>query len=389
MNRPLFQRIGVRILSLIIAVLTWSVSFAGGEAMLRTVELEGSYYEIGQGWGTVFKEEMEKVTQIELNIIAAFYQTDIEGVISMGRKYLPAAEQYDPDFMEVLHGFADGACIEFETLFAIRAVLEILFYSKRPEGMCTSFAVTGNATKNGQTIIGQNIDWHPGLPMALLRIQWPNGVKQLALSMGGIWEYSLSSHISESPFGIAATLTATPDQDSESTPVPISIVMNRAARQTSLEKALAVFTAAKTNLASFLLANGKGDIKGVELGLNDFVLIQPERDTLVHANHYESERLKPYDIFVQYVPDSPMRRERLADLLIQDYGKVTENHLMEYLADHNNAPKGICSHVDPASDLPPSATLASVIMVPERKRMYVAPGNPCENGYVPYDLENK
>lgn len=354
--------------------------------MVKVVELSGSYYEIGNGWGAVFKGEMEAVAQIELGMLTRFFGIDIVAVVELGRKYLPVAKRYDPEFIEVLRGFADGADMDFDTLFAIRTVLEILFYTGRPEGMCTSFAVTGEATQGGQTIIGQNIDWHPDLPMALLRISWPDGVHQLSLSMGGIWEYSLSSYSSASPYGVVATLTATPGEHPNSLNVPISIVMSKASRQKNLEHSLSVFTSTKSNLASFLLANGDGDLKGVELGLSGYEILYPEQGVVVHANHYESERFKVKDIFLPYVPDSPLRSARLTRLIEADYGKITPEYMMAYLSDHDNHPKGICAHVDPESELPPSATLASVIMVPKDKIMYIAIGNPCDNKYVRYEL---
>jgi len=357
--------------------------------MFSTVELKGSYYEIGRGWGSTFKGEMDKVVETELGIISNFYGIDIDAVVELGRKYLPVAKSYDPDFIEVLQGFAEGAGVDFNTLFAIRTILEILFYTSRPEGMCTSFAITGDATQNGQTIIGQNIDWHPDLPMALLRIEWPNKVKQLSLSMSGIWEYSLSSHAPDSPYGVVATLTATPDEDPGKLTVPISIVMNKASRQKSLNEALSVFTEAKSNLASFLLANGSGEITGVELGLKSFENLVPEDDMLVHANHYVSKRYRIKDIFLPYVPDSPGRYSSLRRLLKQDHGKITPKLLMNYLSDHNNHPKGICTHVDPKSELPPSTTLASVIMVPKEEIIYVARGNPCDNEFIRYELDPK
>jgi len=357
--------------------------------MFNVVELKGSYYEIGIGWGAAFKSEMDNVIETELGIISNFLGIDIDAVVELGRKYIPVAKKYDPDFVEVLQGFAEGAGVDFNRLFAIRTLLEILFYTSRPEGMCTSFAVTGDATKNGQTIIGQNIDWHPDLPMALLRVWWPNGVKQLSLSMSGIWEYSLSSHSSASAYGVAATLTATPDEDPANLTAPISIVMNKASRQKSLSEALSVFTEAESNLASFLLANGNGKITGIELGLRSSESLLSEDDVLVHANHYVSHRYHMNDIFLPFVPDSPGRHKNLTRLIKQDHGKITPQMLMKYLSDHNNHPKGLCAHVDPKSELPPSATVASIIMVPKEEVIYVAAGNPCKNKFIRYELNSK
>ncbi|QJB57192.1 C45 family peptidase [Pseudodesulfovibrio sp. zrk46] len=355
--------------------------------MLQTVELQGSYYDIGKGWGEVFKQDMDRIISTELGLIAAFYGINTETVIELGQKFFPAAQQYDPDFIEVLRGFSEGAGVNFDTTFAIRSVLELLCSGPPPQGMCTSLAVSGTATQNGQMIIGQNIDWHPTLPMALLRITWPNGVKQLALSMSGIWEYTLSAYADSSPFSIMSTLTVTPNTKPELPLVPISFILNKASRQKRLEHALDVFINANSTMPSYLLANGDGDMIGVELGLHSHELLHPDSDVLIHANHNLSERFAAVDGFLKFVPDSPLRYTRLKQLVAQNHGKITPKHVMTFLSDHNNHPKGICAHVDPDSKLPPSATLASVVIIPEEAAMYVAVGNPCENEYEGYHLE--
>ena len=357
--------------------------------MIKVVELEGSYYQIGQGWGEALREDMPKIIQIELGTVAALLGVDIKTVVAIGSSYLEVAEKYDPDFMQVLKGFSQGAEVDFNTFFAIRAVLEILFQTSRPEGMCTSFAVTGEATASGETIIGQNIDWHPELPLVLLRINWPNGVQQLSLTLGGVFEYSLSHHPSYEPYAGAATLTATSNSRPGQPTVPVSIVMQKAYRQANIDKALAEFAASELNIASFLLADGAGNISGIELGAGTHVLLSSPKGTLVHANHYQSDLFVPKDIFLPYVPDSPLRQARLTKLIDENYGNITVDHMKRFLADHENYPKAICAHVDPKSELPPSATVGSVIMVPARKMMYVAAGTPCSNDYIPFDMNNE
>lgn len=373
-------------ISFAIILMTHGVIFAGGTEMLKVVELKGSYYEIGKGWGEIFKDDMEKVAAAELGVIASFFGISQKAVVEMGSRYQPAAQAYDPDFMEVLRGFSEGSNTDFDTIFAIRSVLDLLCSGPPPQGMCTSLALGGKATADGQTIVGQNIDWHPGLPMALLRITWPNGVKQLSLSMAGIWEYTLSEHGTESPFTIMSTLTITADAKPEIPVVPINFIMNKASRQTRMERALSVFINAKSNMPSYLLANGDGDMIGIELGLQSCELLYPEAGVLIHANHNLSPRFAAKDGFLRFVPDSPLRYARLKRLVEENYGNITPKHVMEFLSDHHNYPKGICTHVDPKSELPPAATLASVVMEPQKGYMYVAVGNPCENEYVRYAL---
>lgn len=355
--------------------------------MLNIVELEGSYYEIGQKWGKAVKPYLKSVIDGEIGGLAQFMSMDKAQLVSISSQLMPAAEQYDPDFMRVLEGISKGAELPLEEVFAIKAFLEMMFYAENVHGMCTSFALTGRSTKDGITILGQNIDWHPGTPMSLFRISWPNGVKQLSLSLGGIWEYSLSAHNSSSTFGMVSTLTTAKAAGMDVNKPPISMVMNKACRQKRLVKALAELINSEQSLASFILANGAGDMVGIELAANQFEVIHPEKEMLVHANHYLTDRFKPMDFFCRFVPDSFLRYYRLKKLIEDDHGNITPTLMMKKLSDHNSFPNAVCTHVDADSTFPPSETVASVIMVPERKEMYIAVGNPCENAYVKYTLD--
>jgi len=360
---------------------------AGEDEKMDVVELNGSYFEIGEKWGASFKDEVQASIEIEINGIARFFGIEKQAVVGMASKFLSKATEYDPDFIEVLKGFSKGSGLPFEDVFALRSLLEVMFFMQKIPSMCTSFAVTGEATKDSVTIIGQNIDWHPGLPMKVLRITWPNGVKQLSLSLGGIWEYPLSWHPSSVPYGLAANLTVALAKNQKVNNVPVSILMNKASRQKRMELALGEFINVKKDLASFLLANGEGDMIGVESALGDLDVLYPDKDKLVRSNHYLTDRFKPNEFFASFAPDTYLRYARIKTLVEKHHGGMTPQMMMTFMADHHNHPRGLCTHVDPESKFPPAATVASVIMVPRKRVMYIANGNPCESEYVKYTLE--
>lgn len=362
-------------------------TWAEGGKVLKIIELTGSYTEIGEKWGQQLKSEIEKSIQIEINDFARFFGMEFDFFIDTALKLVPAAKEFDPDFMTIIEGIAKGSGRSFEEIFALRSVLEVLFYFQKLSPMCTSFAVGADATKDHTTIIGQNIDWHSGIPMAVLKITWPNGVKQLALSLGGIWEYPLIVPPSGVPFAMASNLTVSMTDKQEVTRPPVSIVMNKAARQKRLEQALSVMINAQQNMAGFILASAQNDMIGIEHAANQYEVLYPENQILVRSNHYLTDRFKPMDFFGPYVPDSYLRYIRLKQLIQKDLGKITPELMMKKMADHNCHPKGICAHVDKASPYPPSQTLASIIMVPEKKTAYIAAGQPCKTKYVEYTLE--
>ncbi len=360
---------------------------AADQGRLDMIRLKGSYMEIGHAWGKAIKNDLRSNIDNQLTGIARYISKEKKDLILMSNKLIPVARAYDPQFMEVLEGMAEGSGISFEEIFALRSLLELMFYCHKLPNMCTAFAATGDATKDGTTIIGQNIDWNPGTNMSLLRISWPGGTEQLSLCLGGIWEYPLTRHRNEVPFGLTSTLTVslTPGQDLNK--VPLSIVMNRAARQKRLERALSVFVNGEQNMGGFVLASAEDEIVGIELANNSYEVLFPEKQMMMRANHYLTERFKSMNFFAKYWPDSYLRYNRLKVLMQKDWGRITPELMTKKLSDHNNNPKSLCTHVDQEAVFAPSQTLASVVMVPEKGLVYIANGNPCTTPFLEYRLK--
>ena len=373
--------------TLIVVLVNPTPAETADRGRLDVIRLKGTYREIGHAWGRAMKDDLRSSIDNELSGIARYISKDMKDLVKMSNKLIPAARSYDPQFMEVLEGMAEGSGIAFEEIFALRSLLELMFYCHKLPSMCTAFAAAGDATENGITIIGQNIDWHPDAKVSLLRISWPDGVEQLSLCLGGIWEYPLTRHPDGSPFGLAATLTVsmTPGQDLNK--APLSIVMNRAARQKRLEGALSVLVNGEQNMGGFVLASAEGEIVGVELADNGYEVLFPEREMMARANHYLTNRFKPMDFFAKFWPNSYLRYNRLKVLMQKDWGRITPELMMKKLSDHNNYPNSLCTHVDPDSGFAPTKTLASVIMLPEKGLVYIANGNPCETPFLEYRLE--
>ena len=124
---------------------------------------------------------------------------------------------------------------------------------------------------------------------------------------------------------------------------------------------------------------------GYESIHNDFEIIRPEKDLLLHSNHYLTERFKEGDTAPQYQPDSYHSLDRIRSFMDQHYGHINVETVMEILADHEHHPYSICRHIDPAAPIS-SVTLASFIAVPAEGAIYIAAGNPCEQDYVRYSF---
>ncbi|ACV63424.1 peptidase C45 acyl-coenzyme A:6- aminopenicillanic acid acyl-transferase [Desulfofarcimen acetoxidans DSM 771] len=348
----------------------------------NVVECKGTPYEIGLQCGESCKENILKAMDLTFGGLSFMNNTTIDSIISNSMKFLSNVKNFDPDLIDLLKGQADGAGVSFEEVFALKCGFDLGAYYNKISGLCTSFAVTGKATKDGKTILGQNIDWLSGSPMDLLKIVHPDGVEQLSLVLWGIVEYSLSSN----GFGMCANGTwATVENYLFN--IPIGCYLPKAMRQKTLEGAMKILRTSARGLGYYHLASVTREMVGIESIQDDYQVLLPQKDMLVHSNHYLTDRFKKVDMVNAFVPDSLARVETIKELINEYYGQITPETLMNILANHDNYPYSICRHVDKTK--PPqfhSKTLASFIMIPEDAVMLIAYGNPCNYEYLEYKL---
>lgn len=349
---------------------------------IRVVECSGNYYEIGKEYGEACKENILNSLEISIGGLRQTYNASREQIVENARKFLPMVEDFAPELIEMLKGQSESVGVSFDDIFAMKCMVELAVYYNQITALCTSFAVTGKATKNGMTFIGQNIDWAPGVPVDLLRIRHDNGLKRLTLVMGGVAEWTLNS----TGIGIAKNVILSPPAD-QRLHIPCSFVGPKAMMQKSMGDALRVLCEASRGVNCHVLASSEGDIICVESTSDDFNVLQPEDGVLVHSNHYLTERFKKADWGYLSTPDTYLRVQRISKLIKEYYGNLSVEILMEILGDHNNYPNSICRHIDEDTSREfYYETLASIIMVPEERIMYVACGQPCRYEYVTYKL---
>ena len=345
----------------------------------NVIECSGTPYEIGKQYGTACKENIRKSIAMHDGAWKHVYKASKEQIIANAKKFLPAVTKFDPDLIEMLKGQAEGAGVSFDEVFALRCMIEFGEYYNQITAMCTSFMATGKATKGGKTIIGQNIDWSPDFPLNLLKIKHPNGLEQLTLAFGGVLEWTMSS----AGLGIVENLILSPPEQQRLN-IPCGFVIPKAMRQKNIGDALGVFCEAGRGLLYYGLGSGEGDIIGIESTPDDFCVLQPKDDILVHSNHYLTPKFQKGDwVYALGAADSYIRIQRIKRLMKKQYGNITVETMMDALRDHNNYPNAICRHVDKDKPIP-FKTVASIIYDLDEKVMYIAYGNPCKYDYVKY-----
>ena len=349
----------------------------------KIIECSGTPYEIGKQYGTACRDSIRKSIQGLIGGMGFMQRVGKEEILAAAKKYLPLVERFDPDMIEMLKGQAEGAGVTFEEVFALRCGTELNWYYQRIHTLCTSFAITGKATRGGQTIIGQTYDWGPGTPMDLVKTKYNNGLEQLSLVIGaGVGGEVL---LNSAGLGMVLNVMYSPPEK-QALNVPFAYVISKAMRQERIGDALGVVCASGRSILHYAFASAEGDIIGIETHPNGFNVLYPESDMLVHTNHYLTERFKGSDgsFFTSMEGDSYIRLQRIKGLIETRYGELTPEIMMDILSDHTDYPRSICKHADMGVNL--GETIAAIIIVPEDGVMYVAYGQPCKYEFVKYQL---
>ncbi|MDD5641645.1 MAG: C45 family autoproteolytic acyltransferase/hydrolase [Syntrophales bacterium] len=351
------------------------------------IECRGTAYEIGRQYGAAATENIHKSLELLIHGLqqGPFQaRADTATILAAAGKYLKNVRAFDPAGLERAKGLADGAGITFEEAFALNCYVELVINYPHLAGLCTSFAVTGPATKDGLTLLGQNIDWHPETPLDLLHIRHTDGLEVLSLAFFGV-PYL---HLTSTGLGNCTNLTLSP-MGPVTKHIPVAFLIYAAMQKPSFDQAFEVLEQSARGLIYHHLADAGGNIAGLESVYDGCTVLKPRRGVLVHANHYETGDYAGEDGARTYIADSFQRAPRLRRLIDQHYGDLTPEIMMTLMADHEGHPTSICRHIDPAQ--PPelaSRSTASLIMVPAERKIYLSSGPPCESEYQTYTLSS-
>ncbi|MCB2192810.1 MAG: C45 family peptidase [Deltaproteobacteria bacterium] len=349
---------------------------------LPVMELAGSPAEVGRGWGQALAGPMRQGLDRILAVVHLVHKTPRAEVLAMAMKLWPAATQFDPELEPFVRGQAEGAQMSLEEAWATRCGLELLFLNSNLAAMCTTMAGTGPATPDHKAIMGQNMDWFTGTPLALLRIKRSDGLRQLVLPLLGLGEYTLNSA------GLGCCLNGVAAMQPSLKPkVPLAGYLPRAMRQKDPARARAILEQACRSIVAVTLADAQGGLICVEGTLDDYEVLKPQDGFLVHANNYRTPRFQAVDGCRTIFPDSPARTARMQELADGLRGRLTPETLAQALTDHQGLPNSICRHPDP--EVPPglrAESLGSFIMLPAQRAMLVAAGNPCTHEYLRYEV---
>ncbi|MDA8098214.1 MAG: C45 family autoproteolytic acyltransferase/hydrolase [Nitrospiraceae bacterium] len=351
--------------------------------ILPVIECFGSEYEIGRQYGEQAADHIrESVSLMCSTMIAMPYMAEKNAVLAASKAYLNNVRSFDPEALDRVKGMAEGSGMSFDEIFALQCYSELFVNYPRLAALCTSFGVTGSATSDGRTIIGQNVDWHPDATIDLVRITRKDGLRMLVLFLCGYAAYYLTSE----GIGNCANLTLCPPA-AVTNHVPFAFYHYVAMRQKTAREAMEVLKNISRGVGYIHIAGADGTMQGIESNYHECQLMEPVKGVLVHGNHYETDRFKKHDLAYTYIQDSFHRSGRMRELIASAHGTLTPEKMMVILTDHRGHPKSVCTHVDPkVPAVFASLSVASFVMLPAEGKMYIAAGPPCENEFVEYQV---
>lgn len=352
------------------------------KSTLPVVEVSGKPYELGRAAG---KKCAQKAVVYKKSISeSVLYYTgqSWDKAIRRAKLYLPFAEEFCPDYVEELRGYAEGSKLPFDEVFTF-CCHELL----SPQGFkgCTDIVVNGDITEDGHVLAAHNEDWSgDALATVVLLHAKPAGKPEFfTTSYAGI----LPSCGMNSA-GISLTGNAlSPNDVRLGIPkiFPVRKVMEARRIGEALEWAAPDERASSYNN---IVTDRNGEIYSLEGSATDCARIYGIDGYLVHTNHYTAPKMEKFEAEPNAMSCSIFRFNRALRLIERQLGTVTVESMKSILRDHVNRPGSICRHAEPGKhSLDVSETIFSIIYDLTDLEAHVLKGKPCAGEYETFSLK--
>jgi isopenicillin-N N-acyltransferase-like protein len=350
---------------------------------LRVIDVPGSGFAAGALYGEACCDLIREHLEYALGRLDRGRGMGAEAAFRRAAAYraLTAAEQ--PDLAAEIDGVAHGAnlaCTEAAWALQLRAELQ------RPEENateheCTSFAVVGDATVDGETIAGQNADlpsFYSRLLVLMQRTIPGQGRLTTLTPAGQIGYHGMNEH------GVAVFANFL-HTDGWRVGVPRYLLTRIALAERTREAAVAaVARTLRASPRNLLIADPSG-ATDLETTPTEVARIEPVEGVLAHSNHYvapaleRAERAEPKGI-----ANSRQRLAQMTALLRERRGTLDIPGIAEVLRDRQCAPDALSRAPGEWAD--DVITIASTIAEVAARRLWIAIGPPHQAAYYAYGV---
>jgi isopenicillin-N N-acyltransferase-like protein len=357
------------------------------------VRVEGRPRQRGRQYGEQAAERIGRSLSAYTGVFLHYAGWDWPTVLEQARRFEAPIAAYDQRYLDEIAGIAQGAGVAYEAVLALNVRTEMMFSAGarlqargRKAVECSSFAVLPGASASGHTIVGQNWDWlvHCAGTVVVVEARADDGPRYVTVVEAGLLA---KTGLNSAGIGLATNGLVT-DLDVGAAGVPYHVILRAILDARTIGDALAAIERKpRACSANYLICDDRGsaiDVEAAPGGASRVRRIASGGGILVHTNHFLSPIPGARDISSVAMPntDSHFRHVRLRDTLAGLHGSLSPQVLERLLGDHANHPFSVCCH--PSTAMGPHervATVASVIMDLDARRMWLADGHPCTAPY--------
>lgn len=353
--------------------------------MFPIIRLEGSPHQQGLTHGRLLEARVRHNVRVYFQRFLEEAALDRAAVLARAEPYWAAVQRQSPGYAEGVAGIAEGAGLPLLDLAAINLRYEILYHQftalAMPDG-CTSFAILPERTESGHLLLGQNWDWIPEVAGAVLRIQQPDGLRQLCFTEAGIFGGKIG--LNSAGLGLCVNGLTSIGDDWSRMALPFHARCWQILQERDLDAAAAVIIDQPRSCSThYLIAQAPDRVAGLEAAPWALNWLGAEDGAYSHANHF----VDPAGIGIAEPPSEfrvfSKHREARCGILMRepdaDDAPLSTESVLDRMRDHEGWPNSVCRHPDPERGENRSYhSVTSVLMDLAAGEMWISDGPPCQ-----------
>ena len=319
---------------------------------LLVARLKGTPFEMGYASGTLLQKEMHTLENEFLTMIRGYVPEPwklkvLHNYVLFHNRHL--SEFVPLEYREQIHGVIRG-CPDihpelgdyYNRLLNYHAAHDVSYLMiDNPlvsRAGCTSFGAWGGATEGGHLITGRNFDWEAAEVFSRDRViilsEPDGGIPFISLA----WASMAGVVSGMNRAGVSVTINGAPSSLPGGTATPVAMVARDVLQKAhNLNEALKIIRSAKVFVSTLWLVGSRTDGKFivVEKTPDRTDVREPEGDTIVSANHFQTPGLTNDARNLSYLEEatSTPRYRRMTELLAAARGKLDAARAAEILRD--------------------------------------------------------
>ena len=334
---------------------TWlGQSWVSQREGLTVIRLKGSPFDMGYASGVLLQEKMTTLENEFLDLIRGYVPQTWK--FKLLKSYVMFRNRRLSDYVSLedrqqIHGTILG-CKDthpelgdyYNRMLNYHAAHDISYMMiDNPlvsKAGCTSFGAWSNATQNAHLVTGRNFDWEAADVFSRDRIvilSEPDGgipfISVAWASMAGV----VSGMNRE---GISITINGAPSSLPGETATPVAMVARDVLQKAhNLTNALDIIRNTRVFVSTLWLIGSKADGKFVVVEKTPEAtnIREAEGDSIVSANHFQTEKLKDDKRNLRYMDEatSTPRYTRMSELIQTNHGSINATSATAMLRDRN------------------------------------------------------